>query len=301
MIFFSLVISFIIMVIILLLINLRETGKHTSFIKKRIFKAVASESVTSPADNSRSPLTEVLSKKIDQLTKKFVPKNIINNIEIKITTAAIKNFNVANYFLLKLLIIFFILVLFPIYFVLLKIQINQGLIVIFLIVGFWLPDLMLNSQIEKRHKTILKDLPNFIDLLRICIEAGLDLESSLNKIVDKSKGILREETAQAVTEIHMGKSIAEALQDMAKRINFPDFSSFVTLLIQANQMGISISNVLRTQAQLVKLKYMQKLRARAAKTPVMIIVPLVFFILPALMIIIMGPIFINLRQAFSAF
>jgi tight adherence protein C len=286
-------------IVLILLINiLLESGKRNSVMRKRLVKALNGNKKISPLERSKSPLTEVLSKKVDNLAKKFLPVNIIKNIEKKIITANMKGFTAATYFLLKIIILFFVLIFIPLAGLFLGFQFNFGLMMLFSIIGFVFPDLILKSKIDKRHKLIIKELPNYIDLLRICIEAGMDLDGGLNKIVEKSSGVLQEETRHAVAEVKMGKSIIDSLQDMADRINFPDFSSFITLLIQANQMGISISSILSNQSRQINLKYFQAMRARAAKIPVLILVPLVFFVLPSLLVIIMGPVIINLSNAF---
>ncbi|MFC1517008.1 type II secretion system F family protein [Candidatus Margulisiibacteriota bacterium] len=296
--FYGFIITIIIMIIILLVYFLWEVGKHSAFIKKRLAKAIAGVTKATPGESARSPLTEALAKKTEVLINRFIPANIIRDIEQKIVIARIKDFTAAKYFLLKAIIMVFIIVFFPLYFSMLGVKTNQGLLLMFLGLGFFFPDLMLKSKIAKLHKVILRELPNFIDLLRVCVEAGLDMEGALSKLVEKSSGALRDETAQVTSEIRMGKSVPEALQDMAKRISLPDFSSFITLIIQANQMGISVSNVLRSQARQISIKQTQALRAKAAKIPVMILIPMVLFILPSLLVVIIGPAIIQVINVF---
>lgn len=296
--FYGITISLALTFLVLLIISLVQTGQHNSFIKKRIAQIQGKTEKMAPQETVLSPLTDIASKKIETLINKFVPQNIITSIEKKIATAKLENMDVAKYFLSKIIIDLFVLIFIPIYFAILKMNLNFGVLAVLLIVGFAFPDLFLKSKIEKRYKAIAQELPNFIDLLRVCIEAGMDMEGALNKIVANSKGLLQEETAQTVTEIKMGKSIAEALQDMAQRINYADFSAFVTMVIQSNQLGISISNVLKSQAQQINVKYLQAMRAKAAKIPVLILIPMVFFILPALLIVIIGPAIIQVINVF---
>ncbi len=298
MIVYALITMLCIMAVIMLSYFLYESSKHSYFIKKRLSKVVATDGYVSPAVANRSHLTELLSKRTEMLIARFVPANIVKNLERKIRTASIPNFTLAQYVLLKVIIVGLLLIFVPLYSVLLGMKLNQGIFLILLFAGAFFPDLMLKSAIDKRHKTIIREMPNFIDLLRVCIEAGMDLESGLNKVVEKSKGLLRDEARQTTIEIRMGKPLAEALQDLSDRIYLDDFSAFITLVIQAHQMGISIANVLKSQAYQINLKYVQTLRAKAAKVPVMIIVPMVMFILPALLVVILGPAIIQIIDVF---
>ena len=298
MIIYGFIISLSVTSIIIMVIFLIEAGKHSSFLKKRLAKAISAMTKASPVEAARSPLTEALAKKTEVLIQRFVPANIINGISQQITTAKLKNFNVAKFFLLKIIIVIFIMLFFPLYCKMLGISINQGILILFMVLGFFFPDLFLRSKINKLHKKVMEELPNYIDLLRVCVEAGLDMEGALSKLVEKSSGSLRDETAQVASEIHLGKSMPEALQDMAKRIDLADLSSFVTLIIQANQMGISVSNVLRSQSRQINIKQTQLLRAKAAKIPVLILIPMVLFILPALLVVIIGPAIIQVINAF---
>jgi len=297
MLFYALIISVSITSIIILLINLVETDRHTSFVKKRMLQTLTTQENMAQVNNLQSPLTEILTKKVDRLTKHFIPERVIEDITSKIRTSNINNMNVSTYFLTKSVIILCTLIILPLGMTAMGISINSGLIILLTILGFMLPDMQIKSVIEKRHKAIMKELSNYIDLLRVCIEAGLDLESGLNKLAEKSKGILKEETQHTTAEIRMGKSLVESLQDMTERINLPDLTSFITLLIQANQMGISISNIMKTQAEQMTIKYVQEQRAKAAKVPVLIIAPMVFFIMPALLVVILGPVVLNLMSA----
>jgi tight adherence protein C len=296
--FYGITISLALTFLVLLIISLVQAGQHTSFIKKRISQIQSRTEKLAPQETVLSPLTDIASKKLEAIINKFVPQNIIKGIEKKILTAKLDNMDVAKYFLTKIIVDLFVLIFIPIYFAILKMKLNFGVLAMLLIIGFVFPDLFIKSKIEKRYKTIAQELPNFIDLLRVCIEAGMDMEGALNKIVVNSKGLLQQETAQTVTEIKMGKSIGEALQDMAARINYADFSAFVTMVVQSNQLGISISNVLKTQSQQINMKYLQVMRAKAAKIPVLILIPMVFFILPALLIVIIGPAIIQVINVF---
>ncbi|MDR2431674.1 MAG: type II secretion system F family protein [Candidatus Margulisbacteria bacterium] len=281
----------------LLLQNARQKADLAQRLARTVIQAGAAENDSLP--DNKSQLTDILSQKITGLVARIVPQNIIANIEKNLVAADIKNFDISKYFLLKVLADSFILIFLPFYFMVLHIQLNVGLLALLAIGGFFLPDLLVKSAIGKRHNKITKALPTFIDLLRLCIEAGLDLESSFGRLVKEDTSILQPEAARLFNELKMGEPLSEALRRMSARLAHPDFSSFATILLQANEMGMSIAAVLRTQEEQITLKYIQGLRARAAKTPVLITLPLVGLILPALFLLVLGPAVLQLMQAFS--
>lgn len=279
-----------------LFVSLLKTSKHSSFISNRLSKVIVDDGHKAKETENLSPLTDVLTKMVNGVVGRFVPENITTAISKKIALAKIKDFDLSKYFLMKAMALGFALVILPILLLLLGMKVNLGLIAVFAVVGFMLPDSTLKSAIAKRHKLIFRELPRFIDLLRICVEAGMDMEGGLTKIVDNFKGELQVETAQAVAEIQLGKTVGEALQRMSERIDLADFSSFITMIQQATEMGISVATVLKNQSYQINLKYIQDARAKAAKIPVLILLPMVFFIFPALLCVIIGPAIIQVMS-----
>lgn len=273
--------------------------KKTQLIKRLVDTVAENHNKKNTVPDNKSQLTELLSRKISGFIGKVIPANIIRNVEKKIITANLSDFDVSQYFLMKIVIDLLILILLPLGLLALEMKQNPGLTAFLLIVGFMAPDILLKEKITKRHQEITKALPNFIDLLRICVEAGLDLQSAFGKMIKEDSSILQPELEQVFTEIKMGKPLSEALRDMADRLNHPDFSSFVTILLQANQMGMSIAHILRTQSEQIYLKYIQAVRVKAAKVPVLILLPLVFFILPALLTVLIGPAILQILEVYK--
>lgn len=299
MLIYSLVITLAVVLIFSLIFSMIERGKRSAELKERLFKTQFMENQQVAARRVYGNLiSNILIKKIEQISNKFIPQNITENIKKKIAVSGQKELTVSKYFMQKLVFMFFVVSVFPLIFWLLNIEINYGFLLLALVLAYFLPDLNLKQQLEKRHKLVTKELPNFIDLLRICVEAGMDLEGGLTKISQKSTGVLQQEINQTITEIRMGKSVSEALRSMGRRIEHPDLSSFLTLLIQASNTGISISNILKVQSIQITDKYIQSQRARAAKIPIMIMLPMVFFILPALLMVVLGPIVISMMGIF---
>jgi tight adherence protein C len=164
--------------------------------------------------------------------------------------------------------------------------------------GGRLPVNWLRRQAAARQKRIQRALPDTLDLITVSVEAGLGLEAALAKVVEKTRGPLRDEIGRTLQEITLGKMRRLAMRDMAARCDVPDLTSFVTAIVQAEQMGLGIASVLRNQSDELRLRRRQRAEETAEKAPIKMLFPLVMFILPALMIVIIGPaawsIYVNL-------
>jgi tight adherence protein C len=167
------------------------------------------------------------------------------------------------------------------------------------IFGWLLPDVLINSKGRQRKEQVSKELPEVLDLLTVCIEAGLGFDGAIKKVVDKSKGVLPDELFIVLEEIRMGKPRREALRDMADRLAVDDFSNFVGSVIMAEQLGISIGKVLRLQSKEVRLKRRQSIEELAMKAPVKMLIPMVFFIFPAIFVVLLGPAAIQIMRVFG--
>ncbi len=164
--------------------------------------------------------------------------------------------------------------------------------IISLIAGFFYPTLVwLKGLIDKRTRVILKALPDVIDLLTLCVEAGLDFGAALRKIVDKGReGSLKDEFAKLEKEISMGASRIEALRNMSRRNDIDDLNSFLIAIIQAVKMGTSMGAILRTQAEQIRMKRSQRAEKLAAQAPIKMLAPLIICIFPTVFIILFVPI-----------
>lgn len=169
-----------------------------------------------------------------------------------------------------------------------------------LAMGWYFPDLYLNSKGSERKREIERALPDVLDLLTVSVEAGLGFDSALMRVVEKTKGVLSDEFRVMLQEIKMGKPRVDALRDMSKRADVDDLSTFTGSVILADQLGISIGNVLRLQSEQMRQKYRQRSEEMAMKTPIKIIFPLVFFIFPAIFIVLLGPAIIQISNSFLA-
>jgi tight adherence protein C len=168
--------------------------------------------------------------------------------------------------------------------------------------GFLLPSFWLYRKVDFRKTQIFHTLPDVLDLLTICVEAGLGLDAALIRVSDNPifKGNpLAEEMKTASLEVRAGKSRKEALTDMANRTMVDDVHSFVVMLIQTERFGTSLSLSLRVHSESLRTKRRQIAEEAAAKTSIKILFPLAFFIFPALLLVIIGPAFFKIAKIFS--
>ncbi|MCR4441602.1 MAG: type II secretion system F family protein [Peptococcaceae bacterium] len=147
----------------------------------------------------------------------------------------------------------------------------------------------LNSRVRKRKAIIQKELPDAMDLLTVSVEAGLGFDAALMQVVDKFKGVLAGEFRITLQELRMGRSRREALKDMSSRTGVEDLQAFVGAMIQADQLGVPITRILRAQSEQIRAKRRQRVEEKAMKAPVKMLFPLVFFIFPSIFIVLLGP------------
>jgi tight adherence protein C len=152
----------------------------------------------------------------------------------------------------------------------------------------------LKARIKQRKLSIQRQLPEVLDLLSVSVEAGLGFDAALQRISGHATGPLIDEFNAAYREITLGRPRAEALRNFEQRCGLEEVKSFVSAIIQAEQLGISLKNVLKSQAQQMRLLKRQKVEEKAMKAPVKIIIPLVFFVFPVLFIILLAPAVINI-------
>ncbi|MDO9556356.1 MAG: type II secretion system F family protein [Coriobacteriia bacterium] len=179
---------------------------------------------------------------------------------------------------------------------------QAGLVVFVLaatVVGFFIPELWLRNVESKRKTAIRRALPDMLDMLTISVEAGLGFDAAVAKLVSNSTGPLAEEFAHMLQEIQAGISRSEAFRHLSTRTDVPEVSTFVTSMVQADVFGISVSGVLRSQAKEMRTKRRQYAEEAAQKAPVKIVFPLVLCILPATLIVILGPAIVSIGQAFG--
>jgi tight adherence protein C len=164
---------------------------------------------------------------------------------------------------------------------------------------YFLPDLLVYNSGTKRQAQIQLDLPNVLDQLLISVEAGLGFEVAMARVGSNGKGPLSEEMVRTLQDIQSGRTRREAYKTMAERSSVQDLKSFVGAVVQAEAQGISISRVLKPQADQMRVKRRLRAEEKAMKLPVAVVFPLLLFIFPPLFIIILGPAVINAINTFA--
>ncbi|MCL4260952.1 MAG: type II secretion system F family protein [Anaerolineales bacterium] len=155
--------------------------------------------------------------------------------------------------------------------------------------GFFLPHLMLSGRVRSRQKEIRKAMPDALDLLTVCVEAGLSFDSAMQRVSEKWENQLSLAFARTIREVQLGKTRREALRDMADRLGVAEMSSFVAALIQSEMLGVSMARVLRIQSDQMRVKRRQLAEEEAHKAPVKMVIPMALLVFPTIMIIILTP------------
>lgn len=153
----------------------------------------------------------------------------------------------------------------------------------------YVPDMWLDGRVAARKKEIRRSLPDVLDMLTVSVEAGLGFDSALGKLANKSGGAIGEEFAITLREIQAGAARKDALRHLAERTDVPELKTFVMAMIQADVFGVSVSHILRTQSVELRTRRRQQAEEEAQKAPVKLVFPLIFFLLPATLLIAVGP------------
>jgi tight adherence protein C len=162
--------------------------------------------------------------------------------------------------------------------------------------GYTVPEFWLGGRAKKRQKAILLMIPDALDLLTISVRAGLGFDAALGKVVEKLAGPLSDEFRRALAEVRVGKARREALRDIVPRTEVVPLTNFIGAIIQAEQLGVSISKVLQVQSEQLRIERRQRAEEQAAKAPIKMLFPLVGCIFPSLFIVILGPAIILIVQ-----
>lgn len=164
-------------------------------------------------------------------------------------------------------------------------------------IGFIIPDLVLNQKIAKRKYAIVRILPETVDLLGLCVEAGLDFAAAVKWVIEKTpSNPLIEEFSLLLDHIRWGKSRSQALKDMSRRVDIPEISSFVQTLVQAERMGTPVNEAFTILSEDTRMFRFHRGERMAMQAPIKILIPLIFCILPVIAIVIAGPIFLQFSK-----
>ncbi len=167
--------------------------------------------------------------------------------------------------------------------------------------GYFLPGIWLTMRIRSRKASVLRAMPDALDLLTISVEAGLGFDAAMTKVTEKWTNELSQAFTRVLVEIQMGTLRRHALRAMADRTDVPELTSFVAAIIQADQLGVSLARVLHIQSEQMRIRRRQRAEELAHQAPIKMMIPLVFLIFPALFVVLLGPALPSLRTAFGGF
>lgn len=186
-------------------------------------------------------------------------------------------------------------------YVLLQIDVMYRLLIVIVLANIPVlgSSFFLNARVKARKESIMIDLPEVMDILVVSVEAGLGLDSAIVQQYSKNKSAVLMELNSAIREIQMGVPRKVALKEMADRCDVKELTAFVTALLQAEQLGVSIKSVLMQQSERLRVERKQMIQAKAAKAPIKIMIPTVIFIFPVVFIILLGPAVVSLIQTFG--
>jgi tight adherence protein C len=238
-------------------------------------------------------------RKLGDLSSKFTPQHVLEQTRKRLEMAGNPGKMDASTFLVVHFVsagIFGGLVfLFSLFAHQYSIGIKALMILGFAVLGYFFPDLWIRSKINSRQKSVRKAMPDALDLLTICVEAGLGFDAAMSKVNEKWNNDLSMAFGRVIREIQLGKLRREALRDMADRLGLAEMTSFVAAVIQSEMLGVSMAKVLRIQSDQMRVKRRQHAEEEAHKAPIKMIFPMGLLIFPSLMIVLLTPAALKLK------
>jgi len=177
------------------------------------------------------------------------------------------------------------------------------ILLVFAVLGFYLPEVILDLRIRWRKEQIVRGFPDALDLLVVCVEAGMGIDAAINRVAEEirlSSPVLSDEFRLLNLELRAGKARADALRNLGARTDVEEVRSFATLLIQTDRFGTSVAQALRVHSDAMRTQRYHKAEELAAKLPVKLMFPLILFIFPAIIVVIVGPAAIQIYQTIIA-
>lgn len=292
--------------IALVLVGLRDS-QDTDPLQERLAEfADRGESVTLEQIELSQPISQrvimPVARKMGEFALRFTPQNALQSTAKKIELAGNPRWlEPAVFWGLRFILAIALSLLLLFVFVRSDLQWTWGrkLMIIALCAGFgfYIPEMLVNSIIQRRQKSVRKSMPDALDLLTICVEAGLGFDSAMSKVHEKWDNELSMAFGRVIREVQLGKLRREALRDMADRIGIPEMTSFVAAIIQSEQLGVSMAKVLRIQSDQMRVKRRQRAEEEAHKAPIKMLIPMTLLIFPTICIVLMTPAAFRLVQS----
>lgn len=300
----SIVGALVVMAVLLIVSARRRRGSSQSIEERLDELSALGQSITLEELELSQPFSRrVLVPAIEALSRvaqRFTPQNTLESVRHQLLLAGLAHKIKAVHFLgyriggalvlggLSLLMVFASTV-----------PLGQRLLIIVVAfaLGYLLPGMWLGSKIKKRQGDVIKSMPDALDLLTICVEAGLGFDASMQKVAEKWDNELSRAFMRTVQEMQLGKLRREALRDMANSMDVSDVTSFTAAIIQADQLGVSMARVMHIQSDTMRMKRRQRAEEKARQAPVKMMIPLVFFIFPTILIVLLGPALLQIRDS----
>lgn len=232
-------------------------------------------------------------RRLGEISSRFTPQHVVEQTRIRLELAGNPGRIDASTFLVLHFVaaglfggIVFLLSLFSKTF---SLPIKLVIVLAFTLLGYFFPDLWIRTKINSRQKQVRKAMPDALDLLTICVEAGLGFDAAMSKVNEKWDNELSLAFGRVIREIQLGKLRRDALRDMSDRLGLAEMTSFVAAVIQSEMLGVSMAKVLRIQSDQMRIKRRQHAEEEAHKAPIKMIFPMGLFIFPALMIVLLTP------------
>jgi tight adherence protein C len=292
-------IAVVIIVAIILAIVGMQDHKSSDALQDRLAEyAERGETVSLEEIELSQPITErvifPMAQRFGEFVTRFTPQNAIQNTAHRLELAGNpKGLDPAVFWSLR---VFGSLGLGALLFIVFSIgSVHWGwgrklfIVAIFVGLGFYLPEMLITSKIQRRQKEVRKALPDALDLLTICVEAGLGFDGAMAKVHEKWDNELSMAFGRVIREIQLGKLRRDALRDMADRLGIPEMTSFVAAVIQSEQLGVSMAKVLRIQADQMRIKRRQLAEEEAHQAPIKMLIPMALLIFPSICIVLMTP------------
>ena len=298
-------------VIVVLAVSLVVVGMRNRQIdtplEERLHEYISSgEQITLEEIELSQPITErilvPIVQKIGEITEKFTPQNAIEQVEVQLELAGNPpgidpTIFWASRFIAAIGvggILLFVFSMGSMDWSWGKKLLATG---VFSVIGYFMPQLLLQSKINTRQDMIRKSMPDALDLLTICVQAGLGFDAAMSRVAEKWEDELAEEFDRCLREIQLGNVRRVALRNMADRIGIIEMTSFVAAIIQSEQLGVSMSKVLRIQSDQMRTRRRQIAEEKAQQAPVKMLFPMALLIFPSIMIILLGPAGLQLKDS----
>jgi tight adherence protein C len=284
--------------IFLVIIGIRDTQEVDPLESRLAEYAARGETASLEEIEMSQPLMErvvlPLARRIGEYVTRFTPQNALQATARRLELAGNpRGLEPATFWTLRIVIAILIAGFMLFIFSIGSINWTWGrkilVMALFVALGFYVPDMLITSRIQRRQKAIRRAMPDALDLLTICVEAGLGFDGAMSKVYEKWDNELSLAFGRAIREIQLGKLRREALRDMADRVGIAEMTSFVAAVIQSEQLGVSMAKVLRIQSDQMRIKRRQYAEEMAHKAPIKMLIPMALLIFPSICIVLMTP------------